>query len=235
MKSAINQSTELAKKKSASKPEMIILVDEQDREVGSGEKIAVHRAGTLHRAFSVFILRRGATGAVELLLQRRAADKYHCGGLWTNTCCSHPNVNEAVADAAQRRLYEEVGITTKLYAVGTFCYRAEFANGLIEHELDHTFVGAYAASISISMASCGEEPVQQKLLDKELLAKINRAEIQDLKWLSIAALKHELRSNVQQYTPWLAPALALVERQQPFVNALLAGHAEPGQLLCLNS
>lgn len=119
------------------KKEKVILVDESDREIGFEEKIEAHRRGLLHRAFSVFIFNsRG-----ELLLQKRAEGKYHSAGLWTNTACGHPRPGEELASAAERRLREEMGINCKLKDVSTFIYQVPFGNGLIEHELDHVFIG----------------------------------------------------------------------------------------------
>src|SRR4051794_281839 len=100
------------------------------------EKMEVHRSGTLHRAFSVFIF----NGKGQLLLQQRALDKYHSGGLWTNTCCSHPRVGELTPDAAHRRLQEEMGMDCELTELFQFSYRHEFGNGLIENEYDHVFI-----------------------------------------------------------------------------------------------
>ena len=116
--------------------ERVVLIDEADAEVGAGEKLAVHRSGALHRAFSVFAF----NDAGELLLQRRALGKYHSGGLWTNTACGHPRPGEATVDAARRRLREEMGIECgELRPAGVYRYRAEIAD-LIENELDHLFV-----------------------------------------------------------------------------------------------
>src|SRR5918997_6672888 len=119
--------------------EQVILVDEADREVGTGSKLEAHREGALHRAFSVFVFdRRG-----RLLLQKRAAGKYHSGGLWSNTCCGHPRPGEATAEAARRRLREEMNFDCELRAAFEFLYRAQFTNKLIEHEYDHVFVGEF--------------------------------------------------------------------------------------------
>jgi isopentenyl-diphosphate delta-isomerase len=116
--------------------ENVVLIDEADAALGEGEKLDVHRRGALHRAFSVFAF--NADG--ELLLQRRALSKYHSGGLWANTCCGHPRPGEATADAARRRLGEELGIGCgELRPAGTLRYRAELAD-LVENELDHLFV-----------------------------------------------------------------------------------------------
>ena len=117
--------------------EQVILVDQQDREIGVAEKLEAHRKGKLHRAFSVFLF----NAKDEMLLQQRAAEKYHSGGLWTNTCCSHPRPGEPTEAAARRRLREEMGISCNLNKAFDFIYRAEFDNGLIEHELDHVFIG----------------------------------------------------------------------------------------------
>lgn len=121
----------------------MVLVNERDEERGLMEKMEAHRRGVLHRAFSVFIF--NAKG--EMLLQQRAATKYHGGLLWTNACCSHPHPGEAVADAARRRLEEELGFTTNLQPVFTFTYRAEVENGLVEYEYDHVFAGEYRGRV----------------------------------------------------------------------------------------
>ena len=117
----------------------VILVDVNDKILGTMEKILAHQLGRLHRAFSVYLLNSKG----EFLLQRRAKNKYHSAGLWTNTCCSHPQINETTTQAATRRLNEEMGITTQIKHVHQFIYKAEFDNGLIEHELDHIYMGIY--------------------------------------------------------------------------------------------
>ena len=117
--------------------ESVILVDEKDNQVGLMPKLEAHQKGLLHRAFSVFIF----NSDYELLLQKRAFSKYHSGGLWTNTCCSHPRDGEDTIDAANRRLYEEMGIETSLRKVFDFIYKAELDNNLTENEFDHVFYG----------------------------------------------------------------------------------------------
>jgi isopentenyl-diphosphate delta-isomerase len=126
------------------KRQEVILVSAQDSEVGVMEKIKAHQEGLLHRAFSIFIFDKSG----RMLLQQRAAEKYHGGLLWTNACCSHPYPNEKVEDAAIRRLNEELGFETPLKKVFCFTYRAEVENGLIEHEYDHVFVGEYEDQIA---------------------------------------------------------------------------------------
>lgn len=123
--------------------EQVVLVNELDQEIGLMEKMEAHEKALLHRAFSVFVFNE----AGELLLQQRAFEKYHSGGLWTNTCCSHPRPNETVSDAANRRLMEEMGFNTTLEKVFDFIYQAEFSNGLTEHEFDHVFIGQYNGAI----------------------------------------------------------------------------------------
>ena len=115
--------------------EIVILVDVYDNQVGVLPKLEAHQKGLLHRAFSVFIF----NSKYELLLQKRASSKYHSGGLWTNTCCSHPREGEEILDAAKRRLIEEMGIDTSLRKVHDFIYKAELDNDLTEHEFDHVF------------------------------------------------------------------------------------------------
>ena len=130
------------------------------------EKMEAHEKALLHRAFSVFVFNQKG----ELLLQQRALDKYHSGGLWTNTCCSHPRPNELVADAASRRLQEEMGFNTPLEKVFDFIYQASFDNGLTEHEFDHVFVGYYDGDIRVNPDEVNDytfrsmESIQESLL-----------------------------------------------------------------------
>jgi isopentenyl-diphosphate delta-isomerase len=161
----------------------VILVNPQDYPIGQLEKLAAHEQGLLHRAFSVFIFNSKG----QLLLQKRHEDKYHCGSLWTNTCCSHPRPGETTQMAAERRLKEELGFSVPLTHKGHFIYRAEFDNGLTEHELDHVFVG------------------KTDLINPPY----NKAEIGELKWIDVSTLKYELEQSHTRYTPWLRPALAL--------------------------
>ncbi len=117
--------------------EMVILVNEQDEAIGLMEKIEAHEKGLLHRAFSVLIFNSKG----EMLLQQRALSKYHSPGLWTNACCSHPRNGETILDAANRRLSEEMGMQAELTVLTHFIYKAEFDNGLTEHELDYVVKG----------------------------------------------------------------------------------------------
>ena len=160
----------------------IILVNENDIPIGTTEKLAAHEKALLHRAFSAFIFRRNADD-IELLLQQRAHDKYHCSGLWTNTCCSHPAPGEETIAAGERRLQEELGFTTKLTDVGHFIYRADFDNGLVEHELDHVLIGWYHGEV----------------------INVNSDEVADVKWLSLQAVEDEAHS----FTPWFRQAFEI--------------------------
>lgn len=117
--------------------EFVILVDDQDNERGTMEKLEAHQKGVLHRAFSVFIF----NDENELLLHRRAPGKYHSANLWSNTCCSHPRPGESTPDAAKRRLYEEMGLNCLPKPAFSFIYKTVFDNGLTEHELDHVLIG----------------------------------------------------------------------------------------------
>ena len=155
--------------------ENVILVDNNDNQVGLMPKLEAHQKGLLHRAFSVFIF----NSKYELLLQKRASSKYHSGGLWTNTCCSHPREGEETLDAANRRLIEEMGIQTSLRKVHDFIYRAELDNDLTEHEFDHVFYGVY-----------NEDPV------------INKDEAEDFKWIDMDSLNEDIRTNGNNYTVW---------------------------------
>ena len=160
--------------------DLVVLVDERDREVGVGEKLRVHREARLHRAFSVFLF----NAAGELLLQQRALGKYHSGGRWSNTCCSHPRPDELIVEAAANRLEEEMGISCPLWRAFEFVYQARVGEGLCEFEFDHVFVGHY---------------------DGEVFP--NAAEVMAYKWVSIADLKADLCLSSESYTPWLAIAL----------------------------
>ncbi len=155
--------------------ERVILVDSADRETGTMEKIEAHRKGVLHRAFSVFIIDRSG----KLLLQQRAAGKYHSPGLWTNTVCSHPRPGESVSSAAVRRLNEEMGLTCEMKQSFSFIYKAEFDNGLTEHELDHVLVGI-----------CDDKPVP------------NPVEVDGYKYADLDFLSEDMESNPDNYTVW---------------------------------
>lgn len=166
----------------------VVLVDKDDVSIGSMEKIAAHKEGKLHRAFSVFVFNQKG----DLLIQKRAAGKYHCGGLWSNTCCSHPQPDETdLGKAAAERLYEEMGISCLLQEVFHFIYRAEFDNGLIEHELDHVFVGV-----------------------SDALPKINQDEVDDWKWVDPKELKVDMSLNPGHYTAWFKISIDEVLRHQ---------------------
>lgn len=170
--------------------EYLILVNEHDEIVGREEKIKTHELGLLHRAFSVFIYRETDSG-LEILLQQRHQGKYHCGGLWTNSCCSHPRAEEDkdIVFAGQRRLKEEISLNIPLKQIGFFQYKAVFDNGLTEHELDHVLVGEY---------------------DEEQEIILNPEEAQDFRWMSIEKLIQALSMDAESYTPWFKPALNLV-------------------------
>ena len=158
------------------KQENVILVDSNDRMIGSMEKYEAHEKGLLHRAFSVFLF----NDQDELLLQQRALSKYHCGGLWTNSCCSHQRLGETNVEAAKRRLMEELGITAMdLQDTFSFVYKAKFDNGLTEHEFDYVLFGKFNGTPEFNE----EEVAETKYL--------NRQEIQDA-----------IQQAPQQFTPW---------------------------------
>lgn len=164
----------------------LVLVNEQDQVVGYEDKMLTHQKGLMHRAFSVFVFDQQH----RLLLQQRHADKYHCGGLWTNACCSHPYPNESIVAAGQRRLQQEMGFILPLVEVGVFHYIAQFDNGLTENEVDHVLIGWY----------------QQQNIEPQ------PQEVAAYRWLSINDLKNDLSKWPQRYTVWLSPALAIAEK-----------------------
>jgi len=158
------------------KEEKVILVDKRNRKIGIEEKMKAHKEGKLHRAFSIFIF----NPKEELLLQRRTKKKYHSGGLWTNTVCSHPRPKEGFQKAVHRRLKQEMGFDCKLKKTFCFIYKTEFLNGLIENEYDCVFVGKFDG-----------EP------------KPNSKEVMDYKWISLKNLKKDIKKYPKKYTSWL--------------------------------
>lgn len=170
--------------------ESVILVDENDIELGTMEKMEAHRRGLLHRAFSVLLFNSKG----ELLLQKRSSSKYHSAGLWTNTCCSHPLPGETMDHAIQRKLMQEMNINAKPVLAFTFIYRADLENGLIEHEYDHVFIG-----------TSDSEPV------------INRDEVQDWKFTSLSELQKEIKTNPDQFTFWFK--LIIADREFKAITA----------------
>lgn len=170
--------------------EQVILVNENDEPIGSMEKIEAHEKALLHRAFSVFIL----NDKNEVMLQQRAASKYHSPLLWTNTCCSHQRAGETNIAAGKRRLLEEMGFQVDLKELFSFIYKAPFDNGLTEHELDHVMIG-YS----------NQEP------------NINREEVEDWKWMSMEAIKHDMKDHPENYTAWFK---IIFEKFDHFIEAL---------------
>ena len=157
------------------KKENVVLVDRNDNPMGLMPKLEAHEKGVLHRAFSVFILNQKG----QLMLQRRALDKYHSPGLWTNTCCSHPRESESNIEAGVRRLKEEMGFTTPLKPMFSFIYKSKFDNGLIEHEFDHVLLGYY---------------------DKQPF--INTIEVSEWKWMSLDKIILEIKNKPGDLTVW---------------------------------
>lgn len=163
--------------------ERVILVDEFDRETGTEEKLRAHERGVLHRAFSIFVF----DGEGQLLMQQRAAAKYHSGGLWSNTCCGHPRPGETIAAAAKRRLAEEMGISPPLDERFVFTYRAELGRGLVEHECDHVLIGRF-----------GGVPAPDP------------REVSAWGWMKPLELMADCTANPGRFTAWLPIALAEV-------------------------
>lgn len=157
------------------KEEKVILVNENDEQIGLMPKMEAHEKAVLHRAFSVFIF----NDANELMLQQRALSKYHSPGLWTNTCCSHQRVGESNIEAGMRRLKEEMGFVVDLKESVSFIYKAPFDNGLTEHEYDHIMLGNY-----------NEEPI------------LNKEEVADWKWMPLEDIKFDIKLHPELYTEW---------------------------------
>ena len=154
----------------------VVLVDTEDNELGYMEKMEAHQKGALHRAFSIFIFNSKG----EILLQKRNKEKYHSGGLWSNTCCSHPFPFETTNNAAHRRLKEEMGMQVDLFPAFSFRYKAYLDQDLIEHELDHVFIGFSNAR-----------------------PYINEQEVEDYRYVLPETIEKELENNPGDYTSWL--------------------------------
>ncbi|MEX0636084.1 MAG: isopentenyl-diphosphate Delta-isomerase [Ferruginibacter sp.] len=164
--------------------EQVILVNPQDEPIGLMGKIEAHKKGLLHRAFSIFIFNKNG----EMLLQQRAFEKYHSGGLWTNTCCSHPQPGENTAAAAVRRLQQEMGFQTELKKSFSFVYKTAFDNGLIEHEVDHVFIGEYEGAILP-----------------------NVEEVYNYEYRSMNSIREAIQSTPQLFTSWFKIAFPTLE------------------------
>ncbi len=157
------------------KEEQVILVNENNEQIGTMPKMEAHEKAVLHRAFSVFI----TNDKGEIMLQQRAASKYHSPLLWTNTCCSHQRVGESNIEAGKRRLQEEMGFQAELKELFSFIYKAPFDNGLTEHEYDHVMLGSF-----------NSEP------------NINPEEVEAWKWMSPQLVKEDIANNPDDYTAW---------------------------------
>ena len=166
--------------------DMLILVDGLDREIGTASKGETHGRGLLHRAFSVVLVRNIGNGP-ELMLARRAASKYHSGGLWANTCCSHPRAGEETLDAACRRVREELGCeATDLREITAFAYRAEFESGLCEYEYDHVLVGHCEGEVA-------PDP----------------SEVSDVRWVGFDVLSAALAERPEEFAAWAPMVLTM--------------------------
>jgi isopentenyl-diphosphate delta-isomerase len=167
----------------------VILVDQSDQEIGTVEKVEAHIKGLLHRAFSVFIFRK-RNEEIELLLQQRADQKYHSGGLWSNTCCSHAKLNTPIEKTARERMAEEMGFSCPLTNLGLFYYHADLEHGMVEHEIDHVFIG-----------QCNPSKIP-----------FNQDEVQDYRWISYQNFEQELKTQSEKYTAWLPLAWGLTKQ-----------------------
>jgi len=159
--------------------EKVVLVDKSGNQIGLMPKLEAHQKGILHRAFSIFLF----NSENQILLQKRSLIKYHSGGLWTNTCCSHPRDGEDIIDAGKRRLYEEMGIKTELKKEFEFTYNVVLENGLTEHEFDHVLIGNFNGT-----------PI------------LNKDEVEDWKWMSLEEIEKDINENKEDYTVWFVIA-----------------------------
>lgn len=165
--------------------EKVILVDEQDKETGTMEKMQAHTEAKLHRAFSVFIFNSEG----ELMLQQRALSKYHSPGLWTNTCCSHPRPGESTEMAAHRRMTEEMGFDCSFSEAFSFVYKAPFSNDLTEHEYDHVFIGV-----------------------SNQLPVLNKSEVAAYRFGTMEEIRNEMQEDPERFTVWFRIAFDRVDQ-----------------------
>ncbi len=188
----------------------LILVDSQDRVIGYGEKLEVHQKELLHRAFSIFIFDRTDQ---TMLIQKRAAGKYHSGGLWTNACCSHPRKGETMETCLSERVKEELGLKVQfhivdpktdglfteernaIYSCGSFIYLARF-DGLSEHEIDHVFLYC---------------PLAHTFAKEDFVC--NPEEIEDSRWVTMDELDKWMAASPEEFTAWFGKALELVRKR----------------------
>lgn len=162
--------------------EMVVLVDDEDRQIGVAEKLACHRRGYLHRAVSINL----TDPSGNILLQQRADGKYHSGGLWSNACCTHPRPGESAICAAERRLLEEMGIVCILQFSRSLQYCADVGGGLTENELVHLFVGIFRGS-----------------------TRPNPTEVRSYRWISRSELDELLRIEPERFSPWFRHYVAV--------------------------
>ena len=165
--------------------EKVVLIDFDDQVIGEMEKMQAHEEAQLHRAFSVFLYHDD-----KMLIHKRATEKYHCGGMWTNSCCSHPRIHETYDEAVNRRLYEELGVKCEVKELFSFVYYYQFSNGLTEFELDHVYIGEYTGDV-----------------------EVDPSEIEEVKWISFDELKEDIKMNPTKYTPWFVVALTRVLKE----------------------
>ncbi|HOV26933.1 MAG TPA: isopentenyl-diphosphate Delta-isomerase [Pseudobacteroides sp.] len=161
----------------------VILVDKSDKEIGLLDKMEAHIKGELHRAFSIFVFNSDK----KLLIHKRASSKYHSGGLWTNTCCSHPQPGEEILISAHRRLIEEMGFDCELKKIFSFTYKGHLDKGLIENEIDHVFIGEFNGQ---------PEP--------------NPEEIEDYIWIAPTEVINDIKQNPNKYSYWFKIAIRKV-------------------------
>jgi len=155
--------------------EKVILITPKDEVLGVMNKLEAHQKGILHRAFSIFLFDKKG----NILLQRRAKNKYHSPHQWTNACCSHPREDETYLQAAERRLREELGISCELEKKFDFIYKADVGGGLWEHELDHVFTGIYEGEFHL-----------------------NPEEVSEIRYISLQDLEQEIEKSPENFTEW---------------------------------
>jgi len=165
---------------------LVILVDENDKELGTMEKMEAHRKSKLHRAVSIFI----SNSQGKWLMQQRAMEKYHSKGVWSNTCCTHPFPSETNYESAHRRLLQEMGMKADLFEIFSFIYKAKLDNELTEYEFDHVFLGI-----------SDDKP------------NLNLDEVMDYKYMDFAEIKQDVAKNPQNYSEWFKKIFERVQSQ----------------------